>query len=520
MKHPHGSALKAFLLLFSLFLLGYFLSSRALRSELADLLAQPGEESTGLPEGGFGLSPSPAVRMIDATAPADITGEISDSRRNAIVVVAETVGPAVVSINVIQKQVLRGSSYISPFSGDLFDSFWREFFPPRVYERQIQSLGSGVIINEKGYVITNEHVTRGADAIKITLTDGREIDATLVGEDPGSDLALLRIEARDLPYALLGDSDDCIIGEWAIAIGNPFGYLLEDHQPTVTVGVISALHRDIKSKAETGRIYQDMIQTDASINPGNSGGPLVNARGEVIGINTFIFTESGGSLGIGFAIPINRTRKIIRDILEFGIPMDTWLGFMVQEITPSLAMSLKLPGTDGVLVSDIPPKLHITDGDEVLQIGDVVVSMNGKIVRTLNDWDKYLGQISRDEEVEIWVIREDRDFSMRVKGRIPPVEHNGRWFSLLNIKVSDINKRLRSKYQFRSHTGVVVTDANPPAAIVQAGMREGDVIKRVGNYKISNLKDFEYVFSLLKRGDTILIVFERNGQYMYFGFTI
>jgi serine protease Do len=445
---------------------------------------------------------------------------IADSRRNAIVIAAEKVGPAVVSINVIQTRVVRQQSHFSPFSDDLFDSFWREFFPPRMYRRQIQSLGSGVIIDGRGYIVTNEHVTRGADTIKITLTDGREFDAELIGEDPGSDIALLKIDENNLPYVELGDSDRCIIGEWVIAIGNPFGYLLEDHQPTVTVGVISALNRDFKPESETGKIYMDMIQTDASINPGNSGGALVNSKGHLVGINTFIFTESGGSLGIGFAIPINRVRKIIRDILEFGKPMDVWIGVMVQEITPSLATFMGLSGTEGVLVSDIAKGVSITQGDISLETGDVIISLNGKKIHNMGDWEKYLSQLSRGEEVELVARRGSEEFTFDAKAIVPPVQRMGKWIPLLNVKVSDITNDIQTRYRFKSHTGVVITEARRNASIITAGMREGDVFKQVGNYRISNLRDFEYVCSMLEKGDAVLIVFERSGKYLYFTFTI
>ncbi|HEX9912543.1 MAG TPA: trypsin-like peptidase domain-containing protein, partial [candidate division Zixibacteria bacterium] len=245
---------------------------------------------------------------------ADFQEEITATRRNAIVRAAEKIGPAVVSISVVQTRTVRESPFLSPFGDEFFDEFWGRYFQPREYKQKVYSLGSGVIISDDGYVLTNEHVVRDADELKVTLPDGREVKGKLVGQDFTSDLAVIKIEGNKFPYATLGDSDNLIIGEWAIALGNPFGYLLDDPHPTVTVGVISALNRDMKRGTGEDRVYRKMIQTDAAINPGNSGGPLVNADGEVIGINTFIFTTSRGSEGIGFAIPVNRAKNILTDL--------------------------------------------------------------------------------------------------------------------------------------------------------------------------------------------------------------
>jgi serine protease Do len=215
--------------------------------------------------------------------------EISNQRSNAIVLAANIASPAVVSISVIQTKVVTTSPFFSPFSDDYFREFFKDFFPEYYSKKQVKSLGTGVIISADGYILTNEHVIAQATDINITLPDGRQFKGTIVASDYLRDRALLKIESTGLPYVELGDSDDVMIGEWVIALGNPFGFLLEDTRPSVTVGVVSALHRSIKSTIED-RVYKNMIQTDAAINPGNSGGPLVNIVGEVIGINTSIFT--------------------------------------------------------------------------------------------------------------------------------------------------------------------------------------------------------------------------------------
>lgn len=311
-----------------------------------------------------------------ASVPAEVD-EITASRRSAIVRAAEHVGPAVVSITVIQARVYTASPR-SPFRDPFFDQFFRDFFGERRYVEKVPSLGSGVIVTDDGLIVTNEHVVRDGTEIKITLTDGRQFDAELVASEREYDLALLKINGENLPFAELGNPDSIIIGEWAIAIGNPFGYLLEDAHPTVTVGVVSALNRNVKTSEEVVGVYRDMIQTDAAINPGNSGGPLVNSLGQVIGINTFIITQSGGSMGIGFAIPADRVRFIMDEVARYGRIREIWIGLLVQEITPLIARSLGLETTDGVIVS------HIDEGSPAqeagLRRGDIIVNVNGQAV--------------------------------------------------------------------------------------------------------------------------------------------
>jgi serine protease Do len=254
----------------------------------------------------------------------------------------------------------------------------------RRFWQRVQGLGSGVIVDSKGMVLTNYHVVKGAQVIKITLPDGREFGADYIGGTELYDLAVLKMQTGGdaVPSAPLGDSDDLLIGEWVIAIGNPFGYLLDDTQPTVTVGVISAKSRDVQ--VETGRItiYKDMIQTDAAINPGNSGGPLVNALGEVIGVNTFILSRSGGSQGIGFAIPMNTVRRVMSEIEKYGMVREVWVGVHVQEIPSRLAESLELETTAGVIVANVDKgspadKAGIRRGDVIRRIGsDVIIDFD------------------------------------------------------------------------------------------------------------------------------------------------
>lgn len=239
----------------------------------------------------------------DPSIPCDSTGV---SRQNAITHAVSEIAPAVVSVNVIKTQIVRGRI---PSNFGFFGFF--DFFGP--IQRQVQSIGSGVIYDPQGYIITNAHVVNGATEIKVVLPDQREFAAELIGIDAVHDIAKLRIKSNQLPFARLGDSNNLMVGEWSIALGNPYGYLMNDAKPSVTVGVISALGRNI-SQDQGGSEYLNMIQTDTAINQGNSGGPLVNIHGEVIGINTFIFSETGGSIGLGFAIPINTVKDLMDKI--------------------------------------------------------------------------------------------------------------------------------------------------------------------------------------------------------------
>ncbi len=307
-----------------------------------------------------------------------ISDGITESRQNAITRAVSTVSPAVVGINVIQ---IRRYVQRSPFEND---PFWNWFFPQREFQERVKGLGSGFLISPEGYILTNEHVIHEAVKIVVTTTDGKQHEAESIGEDMTYDVALLKIKGEDFPFIHLGNSDDVIIGEWVIALGNPFGLFDVSSKPTVTVGVVSATDMDFRDQ---GRSYQDMIQTDASINGGNSGGPLVNSLGECIGINTFIFSADEyvkGSIGIGFAIPINRVKKILPDLKNIGrVDRSFQTGLEVENINRLVAMMLGISSRDGVIVSRIARGSPAEEAG--LKVGDVIVAMGGQRVRSTSD---------------------------------------------------------------------------------------------------------------------------------------
>ena len=337
-----------------------------------------------------------------ATVKREAVESIPLSRRSAIVTAAQRVSPSVVSVSVVATRVVA----VDPFGGLFGDDFWDRFYPPAQYRERVSGLGSGVIVDPSGTVLTNEHVIRNAEQITVTLTDGRQLPGKLLGSSSIYDLAVLKVAGTKLPAAPLGNSDQLVVGEWAIAIGNPFGFLLSDTQPTVTAGVVSAMHRDVKSEATDTGVYKNMIQTDAAINPGNSGGPLVNGDGEVIGINTFIFTKGGGSLGIGFAIPINLARRVLDEIRSYGRVRAAWPGMQVQQLTPLLARRLGFNDARGLVVSHVDPGGPAAKAG--VRIGDRLRRVNGQTIETVDDAQKGIYGAAVGDQLELGLERSGR----------------------------------------------------------------------------------------------------------------
>jgi serine protease Do len=444
---------------------------------------------------------SPTTSVID---------EITETRRNAIVRAAEKIGPAVVSISVVQVRTVRESPFGSPFGDQFFDEFWGRYFQPREYKQKVYSLGSGVIINEDGYILTNEHVVRGADELKVTLTDGKEYKGKIVGQDHTSDLAVVKIEGRRFPYAPLGDSDSLIIGEWAIALGNPFGYLLDDPHPTVTVGVISALNRDIKMDPQEGRSYRKMIQTDAAINPGNSGGPLVDANGQVVGINTFIFSTSRGSEGIGFAIPIDRAKNIISDLISKGKVVKGWVGIKVQDLTQLLASSLGIEEKEGVIITEVDKGSPAEKAQ--IKRGDLITVINGEKVRNKADFQGITSYVKPQDKLEISYIRDKKVIQAEVSAqKEPTVKVAEEKEDFLGITVSEISSSLAEQLSLTSKAGVVITAVDEGGKGEGLGLREGDVIREVNNQKVKNMEDYKKLIANVRNQRRLVMVIEREG---------
>lgn len=360
------------------------------------------------------LSPAAEDKPEGAT-PASAAGpEIDASRKNAIVRAVERVAPSVVGVTTVSFERV-DVRYVHPF----FRFHW---YPGTVHKER-PGIGSGVVIRSDGYILTNYHVVEGAREITVTFSDGRRFKVQDTRKDvmvdPGADLAVIRVNAKNLAVPDLGDSDDVIIGEWAIAIGNPFGLLIEDPQPTVTAGVVSAINRNLRlEQDEGGHSYSNMIQTDASINPGNSGGPLVNGVGQVIGINTFIFTKSGGSLGIGFAIPISQAKKIADRLIAGGV-QEFWAGFELHpKLTRGLANALGLYTHRAVLVTGVVDNSPASRAK--LNPGDLIIAVNGNPVRSADDVGRILENAQVGEILALDVIRGRLRFATRLEPEKAP----------------------------------------------------------------------------------------------------
>ena len=332
---------------------------------------------------------------------------VDSSRKTAITRAIEKVGPAVACINVQQNV----SAYTTS------DPFFRYFFPPEIYP--MKSSGSGVVISPDGYVLTNTHVVENASRISVTLSGGDEYDAEVIGVDKTSDLALLLLDGNNFPFVEMGDSDDLIIGEWVIALGNPFELFSVSNQPTASVGIISANHMDFGMQKESGRVLQNMIQTDAAINPGNSGGPLVNSEGRVIGINTFIFTGSNynrGSIGIGFAIPINTAKRIAKELKTSGsIDRSFTTGLVVQPLTRSMIRHLKIPFRDGVIVVHVDKNSSAQKAG--IAIGDIIVTAAGNKVNSPSDIRDIIAEkdLRSGDRIKFKIFRENAYLNIRLK---------------------------------------------------------------------------------------------------------
>lgn len=344
---------------------------------------------------------------------------ISNSRQNAITRAVARVSSAVVGINVTQIRRPRRGSY--------FDDPFFQYLYPELARQVVKSLGSGFLIDPNGYILTNEHVVHEAAEIVVSLSDGSSKNAKVIGTDYVTDLALIKIDGHNFPSLGFGNSNNVIIGEWVIALGNPYGLFEINAQPTVTVGVVSAVDRDF-GRQDNDRVYQDMIQTDAAINQGNSGGPLVNSLGEVIGMNTFIYTggrSNSGSIGIGFAIPSNRVQRILRDLKKYGRVNRSWTtGLSVEDIPPMVARYYRLKSADGVIVSSVEARSPAAEAG--VEVGDVIVAVNGERIR---------------REKDIWRIIDDSDLHGGDKLRIKLLR-GGRALSV-NLELRELKNTKR-----------------------------------------------------------------------------
>lgn len=455
---------------------------------LAALVTGACDPSAASSQAGVGAASRPAQLAAAPTA----SQELDESRTTAIVRATARVAPAVVSVNVLRTRRVRPRS------------MWESMILPPGAQQRSAGFGSGVIVSDDGIVITNDHVIEGASQIKVTLSGGRDLDAEVIGTDPVADIAVLRIRGEDLPVAPVGSAEGLMIGEWAIAIGNPLGNYVADSEPTVTAGVISAVDRNIAPSSEDEGFYFGMIQTDAAINPGNSGGALVNANGEVIGINASIISRSGGSEGLGFAIPIDRALQIANDFLEYGEIRRAWVGIDVEPVEADA-----WGRTRGVRVS------RVADGspadDAALEPGDMLLGANGRPLSGPLDWEGVLLDLRAGDQLELTVQGQSRTIELAAEPF--PSTTAARVTLFRDMELISVSPQIQGELGLSSESGALIADISTELAS-RTRLQAGDVIIQMNRTRIRSAGDAAAFFEALTgQQGRIVVYLERGNRY-------
>ncbi len=478
------------------------------RRTLTGVLIVSGVVALGVLSGRADLwssSGKPMAPQAPSAQAATAAGGDADALQSAFMRIAQQVGPSVVSVSTEQIERVRQYFRSQPFLGEEpFEDFFHQFYG-NVPERELHrfGLGSGVIIDARGYILTNEHVVADAEKITVTLADGREFTGTVKGKDPRSDLAVVKIDAKGLSPARLGDSESVRTGQWAVAMGNPFGLMgagpsarALGAEPTLTVGVVSAINRQLPRMARGDRDYSDLIQTDAAINPGNSGGPLLNLQGEIIGINVAILTSSRGFEGVGFAIPVNKAKSILAALIEGKEIVYGWLGIQIQDITDDVSEYYKLADRKGVLIYQVLPNSPASKGG--LKDGDIVKAVDGQPVLHSRQLIDQVSGTKAGRHVKVSVLREGKPLTLDVEiGERPSetevagVEATEGW---RGMKVANLTEEQAKQFELPAGTaGVIVVEVEPNSAADQAGIRPGDLINEVNRAPVGNVNDYQTI---------------------------
>jgi serine protease Do len=455
---------------------------------------------------GANPSTSNAQARIVPTAPSKPVGSlpaqsIDSSRRTAITTAVERVAPAVVTVQTetVQKVPV---------------DFFEYFMGGRTGERRNAGIGSGFVVRRDGIIVTNAHVIAGATKVSIGMRDGTSYDATVVGIDETNDLAVVRIKATDLPVAPLGSSSTLIVGEWSIAIGNPFGFVLGNSEPSVSVGVISAVGRNLAGRGDGGGVYVDMIQTDAAINPGNSGGPLVNAAGDVVGVNSSIYSPSGGSVGLGFAIPIDRTKRIVEDLLEHGAVRQPWVGIRLQ--TPDVANAREAAAVGAIVARIVPGSPADRAG---VRAGDQVIAAGARPVRNPFDWEARLLDLRVGEQLAVTIRRGGTPLRFVLQVADAPEVSAPKVTVLRELQLVSLTDVIRQERGVASSTGALVYRVSDRIRD-EIGLQEGDVIVQVGQSRVNTAEAASTAIDRYGARGPVYVVFERNRQYLQTSFSL
>ncbi len=418
--------------------------------------------------------------------------------------VAEKAKPAVVTI--ITDKVVSLNQF------DDFGFFFYQPNMPRQREFKTNALGSGVIVDSKnGYILTNNHVVDDMDGIRVKLIDKREFDATIIGTDPKSDLAVLKIDAENLDDIDIGDSESIRVGEWVMAVGSPFS---ENLSHTVTTGIVSAIGR---SNILNSGSYEDFIQTDAAINPGNSGGALLNMDGDLIGINTAIATGGyeKGNRGVGFAIPSNMAQRIMSDLIDKGYVTRSWLGVIIQELDNETAEALDIETRNGALIADVVKDSPAEDAG--MQEGDVIVEFNGKPIANTANLKNVVSLTAPESTNRVKVIRNGSPKTVKVT--LQELPENPQQYAIrqrnesneFGLELKKITDSLKEKYQIEEEEALVVTRIDPNGEAYEKGIREGDIIKRIGTERVKSIKDYKRLLEKAKVKGTVLVLVKKPG---------
>jgi serine protease Do len=428
--------------------------------------------------------------------------------------IARIVKPAVVNVSTRHQAEPAAMAPNRPNrdDSDRFNDFFNHFFGDRP-SRPMRSLGSGFIINADGYVVTNNHVVDGASEVRVKLSDGRELKATVAGRDPKTDLALLKVDATGLPVIPMGDSTRLQVGEPVMAIGNPFGL-----EQTVTTGIVSATGRVIGEGP-----YDDFIQTDASINPGNSGGPLINAQGQVIGINTAIFSQTGGSVGIGFAIPVNLAKSVVTQLADSGHVVRGWLGVAIQPVTAELAKSFNLPAATGALVSSVMDNSPAMAAG--VKQGDVITEYDSRKVARADDLPKAVADTPVGRQVPLGIVRDGKPMTLRVtvaqlEDHQVAAAENGSDKPSLGVSVQALDPTLARQLGLKASRGVVIREVRDGSPAETAGLRPGDVIAEVDHHRVTSTDDLQKALAGHQKDAPLLMLVHRQDQSMYVAVTL
>lgn len=454
-----------------------------------------------------------------ASQPTTVTGPYTDAPATAtelsgqpFVAIAKLAKASVVNVSSVKKTRKEDRSFSNPFFDDPFfrrffgEEFGRRLPAPREFQQQ--GLGSGVIVTSDGYIITNNHVVEEADELNVSLPDKRTFKAKVIGTDPKTDVAVMKIEASNLPALPWGDASRLEVGEMVLAVGNPFGL-----SQTVTMGIISAIGR-----ANVGIVdYEDFIQTDAAINPGNSGGALVNLKGELIGINTAIFSRSGGYMGIGFAIPSTMAKSVMQSLITHGKVIRGWIGVSIQDVTPDLAQEFGATENAGALVGDVMEDSPASKAK--LERGDIILSYNGASVRDSHHLRGLVAETPPGTTARLSVLRDKKPVDLNIANGEQPKElakagpdGSGKGeHALTGVRVENVRQPGRSD-RSKSSSGVVVTDIEPESPAERAGLQKGDVIREINRKPVKDVKDFERLTNqLTPRSSVLLLVNRGNG---------